>query len=248
MSRFLPPLIIVVVFFATPFMVSAETPAPKKIPILVYHHIRSTKPYPKSTWSYKMSVSPDVFEKQMQWISDHGYTTITLDQALLILQGIDAGPTKPVVVTFDDNNRTQFTLAVPVLQKHGQIGVFYLVTNRLKNKSFILEDEVRSMVALGMDIQSHSETHATMSTLGLKKLDQELSGSKKTLEALTGKPVLHVAYPSTGQNKTVRQRAKALGYTSGTIMDPRPALSTDDPFKLPRIMMTDETDLKKLLP
>lgn len=226
----------------------SSTATVKKIPILVYHHIRDTKPYPKSTWSYKMSVSPEVFTKQMQWIVDHGYTTISLDTYAAIMRGEMQGPVKPVVITFDDNNRSQWTLAVPVLREKGLMAVFYLVTNRLNNTSFILESEVKQMSDWGMDIQSHTIDHATMTRLSLKRLDQELLESKATLEAITGKPVRHIAYPSTASNKTVRERAMKVGYVTGTIMDPRPATTKDDFLKLPRIMMIDTTDLARTLP
>lgn len=218
------------------------------IPILVYHHIRDTKPYPKTTWSWKMSVSPSIFEQQIRWMSEHGYTSIDLDTAAAILRGERAGPAKPVVITFDDNQRSQYELALPVLQKYNMMGVFYLTTNRLKNSSFILEDEVKHMSDLGMSIQSHTITHSTMTALSLAKLDLELQESKATLEAITGKPVLHVAYPSTAQNATVREHTKAAGYVTGTIMDPRNATQKDDLMKLPRIMMTDDSVLSRVLP
>jgi peptidoglycan/xylan/chitin deacetylase (PgdA/CDA1 family) len=226
-----------------------RAPQPQvRVSVLVYHHIRDTKPYPKTTWSWKMSVTPAVFEKQMQWIHDNGYTTIDLDTAAAILQGQRSDISKPLVITFDDNQRTQYTLAFPVLKKLKQTGVFYLVTNRLKNPSFIMESEVKEMSDAGMSIQSHTITHATMTALGLKKLDAELKESRAALEAITGKPVLHLAYPSTAHNKTVRERAKAAGYVTAGIMDPRYATSKDDLFRLPRIMMTDDTNLAKLLP
>ena len=229
-------------------MSSSTQSHPVRIPILVYHHIRNAKPYPKSTWSFKMSVSPDVFRRQLQWIQDHGYTTVTLDKAAAMLAGTESGPEKPIVITFDDNNRTQYTIAYPELLNRHMTGVFYIVTNRLKNRSFIVEEEVKKMSDDGMDIQSHTITHSTLTALSLKKLDQELQESRATLEALTGKSVRHVAYPSTAQNKTVREHTASAGYVTGTIMDPRIATPKDDLFKLPRIMMTDDTDLKRTLP
>lgn len=184
----------------------------------------------------------------MQWILDHGYTTIDLDTAAEILQGKRAGPTKPLVITFDDNNRSQYERAFPVLRDLGLTATFYLVTNRLQNKSFILEDEIRAMAHAGMSIQSHTITHSTMTALNFLTLDKELQESRATLEAITGTPVLHVAYPSTAQNTTVREHTKNAGYTTGTIMDPRNATAKDDLFKLPRIMMTDDTNLQNVLP
>jgi peptidoglycan/xylan/chitin deacetylase (PgdA/CDA1 family) len=226
----------------------AAAPYESPIPILVYHHIRVTKPYPKATWSYKMSVSPTVFEKQMQWLKDKGYTTITLDEYVALRSGAKKAVAKPVVITFDDNNRSQYELAYPVLARNGQTAVFYLITNRLKNPGFLTEDEIRAMSAGGMDIQSHSVTHAIMTNLAAKRLEQELADSKKTLQALVSTPVRHLAYPLTAHNQRIRAAAAAAGYVTATIMDPRNAKMSDDAMKLPRIMMTDDTVLSKVLP
>ncbi len=218
------------------------------IPILVYHHMRDNAGWAPTTWSAKMSVSPKNFEKQMQWLDDHGYTTVTLDTFVAIMRGETAGPAKPVVITFDDNNATQFTVAFPILQKHHQIAVFYLITNRLDNKSFIVREQVKQLMDAGMDIESHTVTHSTLTALTTMKLDSELTESKRVLEELTGKPIRHIAYPSTAHNKTVREHAAKAGYVTGTIMDPRPTTAKDDLLKLPRIMMIDSTNLGKVLP
>jgi peptidoglycan/xylan/chitin deacetylase (PgdA/CDA1 family) len=220
----------------------------KPIPILVYHHIRDTSPYPHTTWSYKMSVSPQIFDDQMRWISENNYVTIDLDTAVDILQGKQEGPKKPVIITFDDNNRTQFTIAFPILQKYGLIATFYLVTNRLENPSFILADEALAMSEAGMSIQSHTVSHATLTALSDDALEQQLADSRRVLEALIGKPVRHIAYPSTAQNQRVRNHAQKAEYVTGTIMDPRLARPTDDLWKLPRIMMTDKTVMESVLP
>ncbi len=245
--RFLIALLVVLCASGMNSARAAETTS-RKIPILVYHHIRETKSYPKSTWSYKMSVSPILFASQMQWIADHGYTTIDLDAVASMLSGETSGPAKPVVITFDDNNPTQYSEAFSVLKKHGETAVFYIITNRIGNKSFLTADQLKEMDKAGMDIESHTVSHASLSTLSPAKMDEELVKSKKVLEELLGKTVRHIAYPSTMQNKTVRERAKLAGYVTGTIMDPRTATSKDDLLKLPRIMMIDTTDLKKVLP
>lgn len=218
------------------------------IPVLVYHHIRPTTGYAKSTWSWKMSVTPSVFEHHMQWLADKGYTTIDLDTFACIMARTCGMPEKPVVITFDDNNRTQYEIAYPALKRHSFTGVFYLVANRLENKANILREEVREMAANGMDIQSHTMTHAWLTHRTSDQLTWELAESRRILEELTGKSVRHIAYPSVMHNATVRARAAELGYITGSIMDPRNAKDTDDRFKLPRIMMTDDTVLERVVP
>jgi peptidoglycan/xylan/chitin deacetylase (PgdA/CDA1 family) len=74
-------------------------------------------------------------------------------------------------------------------QKHNQIAVYYIITNRLGNAGFIDADRVKDLAAKGMDIESHTVTHSTLTALSLKKLDSELTESKRSLEELTGHPV-----------------------------------------------------------
>ncbi len=245
-------ILLLVLFLGVPSLHAATpiTPAPPtvKIPILVYHHVRATKGYAKSTWSWKMSVSPATFEKQMQWLVDKGYTTVDLTTAATILQGTEQGPAKPVVITFDDNNLTAYDVALPIMTARNQTATYYIITNKLDTNTTIDRERVKDLVAKGMSIQSHTIAHPVLTAVSLKRLDAELVESKRVLEELTGKPVLHVAYPGTAHNKTVREHAKQAGYVTGTLMDPRWATSKDDLFKLPRIMMTDDTNLSKVLP
>lgn len=226
----------------------ATPPTELTVPILVYHHVRPTGSYPKETWSYKMSVSPKAFETQMQWLVDHGYTTVTLTTLAEMRAGTRLGPTKPVVITFDDNQMSAYDLALPVLVKNNQTAVFYLITNRLENADSIGTDEIPKLVEAGMEIGSHTVTHSDLVRVSDAQLKTEMADSRTALEAVTGTPVLHLAYPLTSQNERVRTAAQAAGYSTATVMDPRPSTMKDSPWKLPRIMMTDDTNLAKVLP
>ncbi len=223
-------------------------PTNLRIPILVYHHIRENQGWGPDTWSAKMSVSPKGFEKQMLWLSDHNYTSINLDTYVQIMKGERQGPQKPVVITFDDNVLSAYELGVPIMEKYGMMGVFYLVADRIDSKTMINRERAQDLLKRGMDIQSHTLAHRVLTALPVEELDRDLKESKRILEELTGKPVLHVAYPGTAHNATVREHAAKAGYITGTIMDPRAATEKDDLMKLPRIMMIDSTDLKKVLP
>lgn len=200
------------------------------------------------TWSWKMTVTPQIFEQQTQWLEDHGYTTVSMDTLTAILDGTIVDIPKPVVITFDDNNLNQYEVALPILEAHHQIAVFYLIANKLENVQTINRQRAKDLAERGMDIQSHTVTHSALTNLSIAALDHELTESKRILEEVTGKPVRHIAYPLTTHNAVVRDHAKNAGYITGTIMDPRTASSKDDRMKLPRIMMTDETDLAKVLP
>ncbi len=195
-----------------------------------------------------MTVTPQTFERHMQWLVDKGYTTITLDTMAEIVQGKRVGPEKPVVITFDDNQLNQYEIALPILKKHNQIAVFYLITKYLDSSAMINRDRAKELMELGHDVESHTITHRVLTGLNDEELAWELTESKRLLEEVIGQPVNHVAYPGTGQNERVRNATKAAGYVTGTIMDPRYTTEKDDWMKWPRIMMTDDTNLEKTLP
>ena len=195
-----------------------------------------------------MTVSPDVFAKHMQWLKDKNYTTINLDQLVAIREGRMLSPEKPVVITFDDNNLNAYETGVPIMEQFGVTATFYQITNHLTNKNAIDAERTKDLAARGFSIQSHTLSHPVLTNVPMDRLTNELRESKRMLEELTGKPVLHIAYPGTAHNQKVRDAAKAAGYVTGSIMDPITFTEKSDLFKLPRIMMTDETNLAKVLP
>ncbi len=195
-----------------------------------------------------MTVTPQTFEKQMQWLADHQYTPVSLDTFVQIVKGERTGPQKPVVITFDDSNLNQYDVAVPILEKHYFTGVFYLITKYLDSPSMINRERVLDMQKRGMDIENHTVDHDALAELSDSRLDYELTESKRVLEELLGHPIHHLAYPLVSQNARVREHMAKAGYWTGTTMDPRNANETDSLLKLPRIMMTDDTNLQSVLP
>ena len=61
---------------------------------------------------------PD-FHQQMDWLDQHGYQAVTLEQVEAAWYHGGTLPPKPVVLSFDDGYRPQFTYAMPELRRHG---------------------------------------------------------------------------------------------------------------------------------
>ncbi len=219
-----------------------------RVPILVYHHVRKQEGWSKSTWSWKMTVTPETFERHMQHLADKGYETITMSDMTAAIRGERTMPAKPVVITFDDNNASQYDIAVPIMEKHGHKAVFYLVTKYLDTPHMLNREKALELQAKGHEIASHTMTHRALPGLNDEELAWELAESKRVLEEITGTTIKHIAYPGTAHNQRVRDAAKAAGYETATIMDPVVFNETHDWMKIPRIMMTDDTNIEKLLP
>lgn len=219
-----------------------------EVPILVYHHVRAQEGWGKTTWSWKMTVTPQTFERDMQYLADKGYNTITLSELTSAIRGETWLPEKPVVITFDDNNLSQYDVALPIMEKHGQRAVFYLIAKYLDSANMVNRERALALQAKGHEIASHTMTHRALTGLNDEDLKWELEESKRVLEELTGRPIKHLAYPGTAHNQRVRDATKAAGYETATIMDPRTLTEEHDWMKWPRIMMTDDTNLEKTLP
>jgi len=76
-------------------------------------------------------------------------------------------------------------------------------------------DDVRALVAAGMEVGSHSLSHRVLSHLPEAELTRELRGSKSLLETRLGAKVVSLAYPAGGVRPHVRRAAAAAGYEIG---------------------------------
>ena len=93
------------------------------VPILEYHVIGEAPadaPYPE------LYVERPDFRHQLEWLDAHGYQAVTLEQVQEAWYEGGTLPPKPVVISFDDGYRPQFTFALPQLRKHGWAGVLNL--------------------------------------------------------------------------------------------------------------------------
>ena len=115
------------------------------VPILCYHYLRGRAgpvyllrvlgavlfnlPTLKEREYWTTPVA--VFERQLTWLADNGYTTIDLDELKAILDGQELGPPKPVVITFDDGDRSIEKYALPRLQRLGMRATIMVVTSKV---------------------------------------------------------------------------------------------------------------------
>lgn len=101
-------------------------------------------------------------------------------------------------------------------------------------------DDLRTLRAAGMDIQSHTRTHRVMQTLGPKETADELQGSREDLEAVLREPVRALAYPTgrpvdPGITTAVRAAGYELAFENAGGVNAR--FRTPDPLRLRRVPM-----------
>lgn len=208
------------------------------VPILEYHVLGEAPadaPYPE------LYVKRPDFRHQLEWLDEHGYEAVTLD--LVEAAWYEGGtlPPKPVVLSFDDGYRPQFTFALPQLRKHGWAGVL----NLKAEGSDLYESNVKAMIAAGWELASHTIHHSDLTTLDAAALEEELDGSKEMLEDEFGVEVKNFCYPAGQFNETVIAAVEAAGYVGATTEIPGYA-ERDAPYELARFEILGSSGIEGL--
>jgi peptidoglycan/xylan/chitin deacetylase (PgdA/CDA1 family) len=196
------------------------------VPILEYHVLGAAPaeaPYPE------LYVTRPDFHRQMDWLDQHGYQAVTLEAVEDAWYHGGTLPAKPVVISFDDGYRPQFTYALPELRKHGWPGVL----NLKAEGSDLYESNVKAMIGAGWELAAHTIDHSDLTTLDAAALKRETAGARQILRHDYGVPVEDFCYPAGRFDPTVIAAVEAAGYVAATTEIPGDA-SRDAPYELAR--------------
>ncbi|HEX6454939.1 MAG TPA: polysaccharide deacetylase family protein [Solirubrobacterales bacterium] len=197
------------------------------VPILEYHVLGR----PKTEVPYPDLYTPRAsFRKEMDWLDREGYEAVTLERVEEAWYHGGTLPPKPVVISFDDGYRPQYTFALPTLRKHGWPGLL----NLKAEGSDLYESNVKAMLAAGWELAAHTINHSDLTTLEGAALEEEVAGSRKILQREYGVPVKNFCYPAGRFDETVIAAVEAAGYVGATTEIPGFA-TKDHPYELARI-------------
>jgi peptidoglycan/xylan/chitin deacetylase (PgdA/CDA1 family) len=197
------------------------------VPILEYHVLGRPKtevPYPE------LYVPRADFRKQMDWLDQQGYEAVTLERVEDAWYRGGTLPSKPIVISFDDGYRPQYTFALPQLRQHGWPGVL----NLKAEGSDLYESNVKAMLQAGWELAAHTINHSDLTTLEGAVLEEEVAGSRKILQREYGVPVKNFCYPAGRFDEAVIAAVEAAGYEGATTEIPGRA-TREHPYELARI-------------
>lgn len=216
------------------------------VPILMYHVIA---PPPADAPFPGLYVPAPEFAAQMQALRRAGYHTVTLDQVWAAWhRGVPLPTRRPIVLTFDNGYRTQYTRALPVLRRLGWVGVENLQLSGLPPSQGGLPTwAVRALVAAGWELDTQGFTHADLVRLGPSALQREVAVARAVLRGRFRVPVDWFCYPSGRYDAAVIAAVRAAGYRGSTTVAPGWAQAREDPFRLPRLRVPGGTTPQQLV-
>jgi peptidoglycan/xylan/chitin deacetylase (PgdA/CDA1 family) len=132
-------------------------------------------------------VEPESFERQLRFLRDNGYRTLTADEFFDVASGARAPQPRSVVLTYDDGLGSLWSVGLPLLKRYGMKVVIFLIPARIRSgglgptlddlragradaatvlardtseKPLLTWEEIAAMHDTGLvDFQSHSLTH-----------------------------------------------------------------------------------------
>ena len=213
-----------------------------RLPILMYHRINVSTPGTPSM-ERRLTVHPADFARQMTWLKQHRYRPVTQRELFgALFEGRSLGP-KPILITFDDGYRDLYEHASPVLARLGMRATAYVISGRTKNgyPTFLTWRLLRQLESRGIEIGSHTATHADLTSLSDTEALGELVKSRRAFERRLRHPVQWLAYPYGSFDARIERLAKRAGYVLAVTTEHRSVQSARRPLALPRLRVLDST-------
>ena len=171
--------------------------------------------------SPQLEITPELFQRQMEWLKRRGYQTVSLKQALGTPVEL---PARPLVLTFDDGTLDFWQHARPVLAACGFRATLFVVTGYVGGQSDWDRDlgeparplmswgQLAELQRGGFEIGSHTHSHRPLTELSEDEARSELVQSRRLLKRELGAAPEFLAYPRGFYRPEHMRLARAAGY------------------------------------
>ena len=217
--------------------------ATARVPVLMYHSIGTTR----SRRFRRFAVDPAEFAAQMDYLASQGYQAVTAaDLARRQASGRELPP-RPVTLTFDDAYEDFYTVALPVLRRHGFPATLFVPTAYVgtitefnasggeADRRIMSWPALRDVVTEGVEVGSHSHTHPQLDLVPEDIVRGEVTRSRRLLEDQLGLPIEGFSYPFGYWSKGARAAVAAMDYRYGVAVADLMTAPGDDMLALPRL-------------
>lgn len=213
-----------------------------RVPILMYHYVG---PLPAEADAVRrdLTVEPPMFAAHLQYLEDAGYQTISLYDLYDALTTGKPLPPRPVILTFDDGYLDHYTVAFPLLQKHGFTATFFIITSRAdaNDPAHLNWQQIVEMARAGMSMEPHTKTHQSLQERDRDFLIYEILGSQESLKAHADVQAEMLAYPAGRYDNLALQITREIDFRLAVTTQPGMFHTTSDMLELPRVRVSGAT-------
>lgn len=210
------------------------------VPVLMYHSINYEK-------GNELRVPKEVFREHMKYLHDKGFSTLTMEEYYNAITKGKKVPKKPVLVTFDDGYKDNYTNGFPILKEYNIKGTIFVITSTIDNSSsYLSSSEIKELQQNNIDIESHTVNHVELSGLSYEEQLQELKDSKELIDRLLNKNTIAICFPVGKFNDDTINACKKAGYKLGFTTKPGFSNFEQGAYKLKRLRINASTTVTQL--
>lgn len=184
-----------------------------EVPIILYHDIDGKGPF---------AVSSAMLRSHFEYFRDNKITVIPISELFDRMNNPRPWDGRTVVVTFDDGFKSMYTKLLPLVDEFRYPVTLFVYTDNVREKGekIITWDDLRTLQQHGIDIESHTLSHADLTKLddagsadAKSQIFRELYYSRLLLSRRLGKPVDYLAFPYGRYSTRIVRYAMDAGYT-----------------------------------
>lgn len=191
--------------------------------VLMYHSVE-----PHDQDPYNVTVSPQRFEQQLDWLRARGLRGVSVRE--LLAAGRRGAARGLVGLSFDDGYADFAWHALPALRRHGFTATVFAIAGWLggenawdaegPRKPLLTAAQLGQLAEAGMEIGSHGLRHVSLPSVPDPALTDETLRSRRMLQEITGQDVAGFCYPYGDIDDRVFAHVKAAGYRYGCAIWP----------------------------
>jgi peptidoglycan/xylan/chitin deacetylase (PgdA/CDA1 family)/glycosyltransferase involved in cell wall biosynthesis len=232
---------------------------PKHIPALMYHKVTDQPLNSK----HKIFITKDQFERQMLFLIDKGFTTLTFKDYQEFRDGNrhwNEFPQKPIFLTFDDAYEDNHRNVLPFFKKNNLKATFFALgdstlqsnrwdtdTDPSEPSSPLMNDtQLKEFLNIGCEVGAHSLSHRDLTSLPTHEQEAEICESKKLLEARLSTKIISFAYPYGKYSEKTKEIVQQNGYQFAVATDNGGLHIEDDPYEIFRASIFPQDGVGRL--
>ena len=218
------------------------------VTVLMYHHILPRAQAGQYAGNSIVTYAED-FEKQLDFLCDNGYKTVTPAQVEAFLYTQTPLPERAVLLTFDDGYLSNAAVAYPLLKQRGMCATVFLVTGHLGEPGQTFSPSLVQMLDRETikntadvftyachtnDLHTIKNGAAALCAASEQTRAADLTACKTAVAQIPNACPAALAYPYGAYNDAVKASVKAAGIHIAFRASEGVVTADSDPLALPR--------------
>lgn len=185
---------------------------------------------------------------QMNYLRDHGYHPITMQELYDYVTKGAPLPEKPVCITFDDGYLDSYTIVYPLMKEYGFPWTLFLITDDVgKPYNRMTWDQLKEMAnSHVVTIASHTLSHPKLHNLATRaEKEKEIVEANKALKYQLGIDNVWLAYPYGDYDDEVIDICKKAGIKMAVTTDAGRVHVGSFPYDLKRAYIGNDISIAR---